>query len=162
MLRPQSPWTKSRPVMVWRWFMLTFAVRSLEALLRSGTVLRSQTSEAIDPSHYHRQIEGELIQLVVVTSDKTTDYSICFVPSSPHFHIAMTSHWFYVIQSLVHRTIFIKLLGKRITAKEVLLLFLGLSNPCRGLAWCFRSLYKSTYRECRQVILPIPTIDPQR
>ena len=40
-----------------------FAFRSLEALLTSGTVFRSQTSEAMDPSHYHRQIEGELIQL---------------------------------------------------------------------------------------------------
>ena len=92
-----------------------FAFRSFGTLLGSGTVLCSD--EAIDPSHYHRQIEGKLINFQqdfkLIFSYNIRGYKYeemlpacrhfsknknlsglfnLLDPSSQHFHIAMTSH----------------------------------------------------------------------
>ena len=85
--------------------------------------------------------------LVVVTSAKTTtraDYSTL----SRALHI-FTSPWHHTdfTWSLVHHTIFIKLLDKRST-----LLLFGLSSKCWGFARCFRCLCYSTYRKCRLIL----------
>ena len=109
-----------------------FAFRSLEALLtdRPRRVRPLIHRTITDKSRANwSNFQQEFKQYLLITFEEmntrkyylvvvTTDYSTCFVPSSPHFHIAMTSHWFYVISRSSHhlyQTFRQKNYGKRST-----------------------------------------------